>query len=93
MTHDNDERLWLSAERSSMTSRYALDLIGTSVSERVGSIEQLVNGKWKWRVALTTNEGERLTDTGEEESASKASDAQFDALTRLEPARFMHKAA
>lgn len=86
------ERLWLSSERSVMGSHYALRLIGGG-EQNIGTIYPLAGGGWVWTVNLRTRDGRLVTDRGQANDAEEASEQQFDALTRLEPERFMRLAA
>lgn len=90
--HAPTERLWLSSERSVMGNHYALRLIGGG-EQNIGTIYPLAGGGWMWTVSLQTLDGRLVTDKGQANDAEEASEQQFDALTRLEPERFMRLAA
>ena len=91
MRQEQDARLWLSAERDAMSSRYDLTLAKEGSSRVVGSIRPLADGRWDWVVALRDDPDGRRT--GQADTVDQAAERQFDALCEIDPANFRRLAA
>lgn len=91
MSMQDEERLWLSAERGPVDSHYTLTLVGRDTSLQIGRIQALHGGGWRWTARLGDDAAQR--SEGEAPSAAEASEQQFDALCRIAPDRFSRIAA
>jgi hypothetical protein len=87
----NDERLYLSAERTAAASRYDLTLQDGTASRVVGVIRQVEDDRWTWTATLDPASG--MHRKGHAPTPEAAAEMQFDALCGMDPARFQRLAA